>query len=100
MILKINKLYEKINDKNNVIIFGLSYCSYCKKTIELLKKKKISYKYYEIDKYYNIFFNLLNKIAEHYISLDININHRTFPVIFINKKFIGGYNELLQIFNN
>lgn len=94
MDLKVDKLYKKIsNDKKDVIFFGLSYCEYSKKTLELLKKHKISYKYYVIDKYYNIFFNVLNEVFKLFPNLGINPNHKTFPLIFYKKKFIGGYTE-------
>ncbi len=94
---KIDKLYRKINnDKKDVIIFGLSYCEFCKKTLELVKKKKISYKYYTIDKYYNIFFIIINEVAKLFPNLNININHKTVPVIFIKKKFIGGYTDFIK----
>lgn len=40
MNFKVDKLYEKINNDNkDVIVFGLFDCIYCKKTLELLKKK-------------------------------------------------------------
>ena len=98
---KVEKLYKKIsNDKKEVIFFGLSYCEYCKKTIELLKKNKITYKYYQIDNYYNIFFNVLNKVLKLYPNIGIDPNHKPFPVIFIKKKFIGGYTELNKKLNN
>ena len=52
---KINKFYKKIyNNNKDIIIFGLSYCIYCKKTIELLEKKNISFKYYLIDNYFKL----------------------------------------------
>ena len=98
MTSKINKLYEKINNnEKKVIVFGLSYCEYCKNTIIHLKNNNISFKYYKIDKYYNIFFNLLSELSKVYTNLNINLNHTTFPVIFINQKFIGGYTDLIKI---
>ncbi len=97
---KVEKLYKKIsNDKKEVIVFGLSYCEYCKKTLELLKKNKISYKYYTIDKYYNIFFYVLGEVSKLYPNLEIVPNHKTVPIIFIKKKFIGGYTEFRKILN-
>ena len=100
MDLKVEKLYKKIsNDKKEIIFFGLSYCEYCKKTIELLKKNKITYKYYQIDNYYNIFFNVLSEILKLYPNIGINPNHKTVPVIFLKKKFIGGYTDLTKFLN-
>lgn len=95
---KMDKLYSKINNLDKtVVFFGLSYCEYCKKTLNLLNKHKISYKYYSIDKYRNIFFDLLKKISEMHPSINIDINQKTFPVIFIKKKFIGTYTNFEKI---
>ena len=89
------KLYKKINNAENIfIIFGSSYCGYCKNTKKYLKSKNISYKYYNIDKDYHIFFNLLKQVNK---NLQIRTNPRTFPIIFYKKKFIGGYVDLINI---
>lgn len=98
MSSKRNKLYNKIiNDNKDVIIFGLSYCEWCKKALEYLKNKKISFKYYCIDDYYDLFFKLLFDVTKLYPNLNIDLNHRTVPVIFFKKKFIGGYTELTTL---
>ena len=95
---KVSKLYNKINNCNKpIIVFGLSYCGYSKNTKEYLQSKKINYKFYIIDKYYDIFFNLLNKISKLNPNFNINIEYKMVPIIFINKKFIGGYSDLIQI---
>ena len=93
---KLNILYKKINSKD-IIIFGLSYCGYSAKTVEYLKQKNIKFKYYIVDKYYDIFIKLLHELSKIYLNLNINIHHKTFPVIFIKNKFIGGYNELINL---
>jgi glutaredoxin len=98
MDTKINKLYKKINnDDVDLIVFGLSTCSYCKKTLELLRNNKISYKYYTIDEYYNTFFQVFIEIAKKYPEFNINENHKTVPVIFYKKSFLGGYSELSKL---
>lgn len=95
---KISKLYKKINNDNvKIVIFGLSYCGYTEEAIKFLKKKKIPYKYYIIDKYYTIFLEMLTKIGKENENLEIDLNHKTFPIIFLNKKFLGGYNELVNL---
>lgn len=100
MDLKIDKLYAKIYDSDKkIIFFGLSYCEYCKKTIELLKKHKITYKYYQIDNCYNIFFTILRNVSKLYPNFEIEPNCKTVPVIFFNRKYIGGYTELKNILN-
>jgi len=94
---KVMKLYQKINDnKDTFIIFGLSYCGYSSGAKKYLKSKDIKYKYYNIDQDYNIFFKLLNQVSKIDKNLEINPEHKTFPVIFYNKNFIGGYSDLIQ----
>ncbi len=97
MYSKVIKLYKKINNDSDVfIIFGLSYCGYCKNTIKYLKNKNLEFKYYNIDKDYDIFLNLLSQIPKINPNIEIDSNHKTFPIIFLNKKFIGGYSDLIN----
>jgi glutaredoxin len=95
---KVNKLIQKINecsDKNIVLLLGLSECPYTLKSKNYLNSKNINYKYYKIDKYHDIFIDLLQQIYKKKL-FDIDINHKTFPIIFINNKFIGGYSDLIK----
>ena len=97
---KANKILEKIKiNTDTYLIFGLSTCGYCKKALEFSKTNDLQFKYYEMDKYYEIFIPILDKLIELDPSLKINPTHRTFPVIFYNKKFIGGYTDLVSIIN-
>jgi len=100
MNTNVKKIYSKIKNDNDYIIFGLSHCIYCKKTIEFLQNNYISYKYYLIDDFKDLFFKNFIKLGSEYKSLDINLKHNTVPVIFYKKKFIGGYTDLVEIFNN
>ena len=52
---------------------------------------KIPYKFYEIDKEYKNFFNLLSKITNINPDININMNHQIFPIIFQKNKFIVVY---------
>ena len=90
-------LISKINTANKLIIFGLSYCGYTIKAKEFAITKKISFKYIEIDDKYNIFFKILSIANKLNPNLDINLNHSTFPIIFYNNKFIGGYDDLVLL---
>jgi glutaredoxin len=93
----INELYKKIVKNNDkVVVFGLSTCGYCKSTIKYLKEKNIPYKFYNINKIYNIFFKLLLKVKELHPELSFEPNHKTVPVIFYNEFFIGGYSDLIK----
>ena len=95
---KVNELYKKIVKNNdNVVVFGLSNCGYCISTKKYLKKKNIPFKFYQIDKIYNIFFKLLLQVKELHPELSFNPNHQTVPVIFYNENFIGGYSDLIKV---
>ena len=97
---KANKILEKIKmNADTYLIFGLSGCGYCKKSLAFSKNNNLQFKYYEMDKYYEIFIPILDKLIKLEPSLKINPTHRTFPIIFYNKKFIGGYTELVNIIN-
>lgn len=97
---KIEKLYKKINNDDYIIIFGSKTCIYCKKALELLKDNNLNYKYYSMDNFYDLFFKVLIELSYNKPNLNINQGHKTIPVIFYKKKFIGGYTELLKIIKN
>jgi len=97
VISKAGQMLEKINtNKDTFLIFGLSTCKYCKNALEHAEKNSLQFKYYEMDKYYEIFIPILNKLSELNSKLNIDPTHRTFPVIFYNKTFIGGYTDLVN----
>ena len=96
---KINKLTKIINqaDENNtVLLLGLSYCPFTLKSKNFLNSNNIKYKYYTVDKYRDIFINLLLELNKKDKNLNIDINHKTFPIIFYKNKFIGGCSDLLK----
>ncbi len=68
------------------IIYGISGCSYCRRAKELLSSHNLEFEYTEIHR--NLKKEFLDSKRE-----QIN-NHNTFPVIFDNDKFIGGFREL------
>ena len=96
---KADKLLKKINSnaqKNIVLLLGFKNCPFTLKSKNYLDTNNIKYKYYSIDKYRDILFDILNKIHDLDSSYNINLNHKTFPVIFIDNKFIGGFSELIK----
>lgn len=97
--LNVEKLYSKINNNTHYIIFGLSTCIYCQKTIQLLKSKNIKYKFYIIENYYDLFFKTFLNLVHVYPDLDIIQTHKTVPIIFYKKKFIGGFSDLNNLIN-
>lgn len=95
MPIKAYQLYDKINNNiDTFIVFGLNGCPYCTNAIKYLKDNKYKHKYYEMNKYRDIFIKILKDLNDMYPTLEINMNHETFPVIFYNKKFIGGFDDL------
>ena len=76
-------------------IYSKSGCINCKKAKILLEKEEVIT--IDCDDY-------LIEDKESFLSfiksLNNNIEHKTFPIIFHKKKFIGGYNELLEFYQN
>lgn len=95
----VETLYNKINNNTHFVVFGLSTCIFCSKTIELLKSKNIKYKFYNIDDIYNLFFKTFYELANEYHNIDIDSTHKTVPIIFYKKKFIGGFTNLNNMIN-
>jgi glutaredoxin len=95
-----NKYIDKIiNNKNIFTIFYSPHCYYSIKAIELLKKKKVIYKKYNLDNIGGLSY-VINKIIKNKDLIYFDINHKTKPIIFYNGKFIGGYSNLFLYFNN
>lgn len=92
-----NKFVKKIFKNNDkYTIFWTKDCPFSEKAIALLKKKKLNYKSYTIEKIEGIHGNI-RKLASYFLeepSLNYNPNHLTRPIIFKDCKFIGGYVDL------
>ncbi|HLV09225.1 MAG TPA: FAD-dependent oxidoreductase [Halanaerobiales bacterium] len=67
-------------------IYTLSWCPYCKKTKAFFRSKGISYKEYQID-------DNESKKAE---MQERSGGKKRVPMIFIDNKYIGGYDELIK----
>lgn len=70
----------------NVKIYSKDGCKYCELAKQFLKEK-------------NIEFEALIPEGDEINSLKFKNNWKTFPFIFINKQFIGGYQELKCYFD-
>lgn len=66
-------------------IYTQTYCPYCTRAKTYLKGKGLDFE--EIN---------LDGKEDELESLKNRTGHRTIPQIFIDDKFIGGYNELVQ----
>jgi glutaredoxin len=82
---------DPFNYLEDFIVYTKSNCDYCIKVKELLEQNIQDYKIISCDKY-------LNKDKEQFLK-EINkfINNetfwKTFPIVFYNGKFIGGFSE-------
>lgn len=72
-------------EKNKNLVVGMEGCPYCAKAVKLLDSKKIEYKYVERSECKD----LVDEIKK-------TKNHATFPQIFLDKKFIGGCDDLTK----
>lgn len=77
MIDKVDKCKERC------FIFYKQSCAYCHKAMIELDSIRITYESFEVS----------SEQAKNMLVKETG--HNTFPQIFINKKFIGGYNELM-----
>lgn len=69
-----------------VEMYSKDNCAFCDKAKNLLKMKAIEFIEYKLDKDFDRD-TLLEQFPE----------ARTFPVITLDKKYIGGYNELYDL---
>lgn len=74
----------------------LKDCPYCHAAEELLKKHKLDYESY-------VFSDVHVRGKKYYDKKEFKKKYgenATFPRIYYNDKFIGGYNDLKNILNN
>ena len=72
-----------------IIIYTTSYCPFCDAAKNLLKSLNIEF--YEVD---------LTDNLEERLEISTKYNWRTVPLILINNKLIGGFDELNNLNNN
>jgi glutaredoxin len=78
-----------------ITVYSKSGCINCVKVKTLLKEKGVKFSIINCDEYI-----LEDKAAFlQYINLLVGKEYKTFPMIFLNKTFIGGFNETEQYFS-
>lgn len=94
-----SKIINKIKNDHpeKYIIIHRPGCGYCLEALKVLKEKEIPHKKYNIDNQTFGKERLFEILREHHNEISFDMNHNTFPIIFYNGKFIGGYNELLKL---
>lgn len=73
----------------NVVIFSKESCPYCVRAVDLLTKKNIEFTEHKLDKDFT-----RAEIIEQFPDA------RTYPIVVVDQKWIGGYNELLKMQTN
>lgn len=79
---------EMIKTYRNVII-GKENCMFCMKAVKLLDQEQVRYKYID----WSECRELVERIRREQ-------KHTTFPKIFIDGAFVGGYTELKHLYKN
>ena len=69
-----------------IVVYSKDQCVFCDKAITLLKLKAKEHVVYKLDKDF-----------DRDTILEMFPQARTFPIITIDKAFIGGYNELERL---
>jgi glutaredoxin len=84
------KTYDKY------IIFYKKTCIYCENALELLKRKNLNYRSYNVEKIGGIQ-TVLENLKANKSQLNFDVSHKTVPIIFKHGKFIGGFTELNKL---
>lgn len=86
----ISELFQEVNGKKNkqdVSIFTLSTCMWCKKCKRYLNEKEIKYKYIDVDK---ITPDQKSKILQ-YLRENYKPDRISYPFLICDDKFVVGY---------
>ncbi|MGB5909965.1 MAG: glutaredoxin family protein [Promethearchaeia archaeon] len=86
----ISELFQKVNgknDKQDVSIFTLSTCMWCKKCKRYLNEREINYKYIDVDK---ITPDQKSKILQ-YLRENYKPDRISYPFLICDNKFVVGY---------
>jgi len=67
-------------------IYSIEHCHFCQELVDLLELHDIPFKQFKVSKdYWKTLANQTN-------------NKKTFPIVFHNNTFVGGYTEMVNIF--
>jgi glutaredoxin len=91
-----NPIIKKIifAKKGTFIIFFIYECPYSRKALDLLKNNNLSYKGYDINTINGGMEKLLEVLKKNAELINFDIRHKTKPIIFLNGKYLGGFEEL------
>lgn len=84
-------------EPDTYIIFFVKTCPYCANALDLLRKNNVRYKGYDIETINGNMPKLLKVLNDNAKLISFDTSHTTKPIIFYNKKYLGGYDKLAQI---
>lgn len=93
---ELHSCIEKIidADPNTFVIFFVYGCYYSESALNLLRKKNVPYKGYDINTITGQMPTLLQIFKKNADLIGFDVNHTTKPIIFYKNKFIGGFDQL------
>jgi glutaredoxin len=91
-LIPIDDIIKSIKNSQYVILYS-SWCGYSRKALELLNQNKIKAKKYEIEDIQGTMNDIRSKLSKEK-SLGFPSSYSSRPMIFMNGKFIGGYDQL------
>lgn len=81
------------------IILSLDGCPWCVKAASLLEKKGIDFFDFQVDHNYNIVAEA-DKIVIPIYKFQERYDHFSYPMIFLDGKFVGGFSNLQELEDN
>lgn len=87
-------------DNDYYIIFYSSNCGYSIRLKNFLKDNNIQYKGYDFAKCPDKWEELLEDLKENAEKISFDINHRTKPIVFFKKEFVGGSDDTIKLLSN
>jgi glutaredoxin-related protein len=81
---------DNIIKNNTIVIFSKPNCKYCTKSYDLLNNNNMLFYKFNVGDYIDSL-----EFDEIYDKLQLITNKaKSYPMIFIEKEFVGGFNEL------
>lgn len=93
--INLSELIQAIKENECVILYS-PWCSYSKNALSLLNQHRISHSSIDLEKIDASMGEIRSRLAKEK-SFKFPESYSTRPMIFINGKFIGGYNDLKKI---
>jgi glutaredoxin len=78
------------------IIFFIHGCKFCDTALQFLHDNNLTYKGYNIDDIPGGMNKLLDVLRRNAQLIYFNPHHHTKPIIFLNGKFLGGRDDLIN----